>query len=103
MMPDSRKLMLIEDDASFAKALKRSFERRGYEVRICPAVNEIGPMLEDYSPEYAVVDLKLAVGSGLECVKSLHASDPEMKIVVLTGFASIATPVEGIKPGARQY
>src|SRR6201985_1431202 len=103
MMPDNRKLLLIEDDASFAKALKRSFERRSYEVRICQAVNELGPMLEGYSPEYAVVDLKLAAGSGLECVKSLHASDPAMKIVVLTGFASIATAVEAIKLGACHY
>src|SRR6201991_2105729 len=102
-MPDSRKLLLIEDDASFAKALKRSFERRSYEVRICQAVHELGPMLEGYSPEYAVVDLKLAAGSGLECVKSLHASDPAMKIVVLTGFASIATAVEAIKLGACHY
>ena len=102
-MSDSRKLLLIEDDASFAKALKRSFERRSYEVRLCQSVNEVGPVLEDYDPEYAVVDLKLAAGSGLECVKLLHASDPEMKIVVLTGFASIATAVEAIKLGACHY
>lgn len=102
-MSDSRKLLLIEDDASFAKALKRSFERRSYEVRLCQSVTELGPMLEEYGPEYAVVDLKLAAGSGLECVKLLHASDPEMKIVVLTGFASIATAVEAIKLGACHY
>jgi two-component system response regulator RegA len=102
-MPDSRKLLLVEDDASFAKALKRSFERRSYEVRICQAVNELAPMLESFSPEYAVVDLKLAAGSGLECVKTLHARDPKMKIVVLTGFASIATAVEAIKLGACHY
>jgi two-component system response regulator RegA len=103
-MSDGRKLLLIEDDASFAKALKRSFERRGYEVRLCQAVNDLGPMLEeDYCPDYAVVDLKLAAGSGLECVKLLHSSDPEMKIVVLTGFASIATAVEAIKLGACHY
>ena len=98
-MSDSWKLLLIEDDASFAKALKRSFERRSYEVRLCQSVNELGPLLEDYDPEYAVVDLKLAAGYGLECVKLLHASDPEMKIVVLTGFASIATAVEAVKLG----
>ncbi len=54
-------------------------------------------------PEYAVVDLKLASRSGLECVRMLHEHDPNMKIVVLTGFASIATAVEAIKLGACHY
>ncbi len=60
-------------------------------------------MLAQHSPRYAVVDLKLSGGSGLECVKALHLHDPRMKIVVLTGFASIATAVEAIKLGACHY
>ncbi len=54
-------------------------------------------------PTYAVVDLKLAGASGLACVEVLHEHDPDMLIVVLTGFASIATAVEAIKLGACQY
>ncbi|MEP9378496.1 response regulator transcription factor [Aquabacter sp. CN5-332] len=96
-------LLIVEDDASFARALRRSFERRGYEVRISDGIDEVRALLEEATPSYAVVDLKLAAGSGLECVKTLHTSDPAMKIVVLTGFASIATAVEAIKLGACHY
>lgn len=63
----------------------------------------IRTLLETVTPRYAVVDLKLNSGSGLECVALLHAHDPEMRIVVLTGFASIATAVEAIKLGACHY
>ncbi|MDB5561276.1 MAG: Dna binding response regulator PrrA RegA, partial [Hyphomicrobiales bacterium] len=59
--------------------------------------------LEAHSPGYAVVDLKLAGASGLVCVDKLHTHDPAMLIVVLTGFASIATAVEAIKLGACHY
>ncbi|MDP1293676.1 response regulator, partial [Klebsiella variicola] len=60
-------------------------------------------LLESRSPGYAVVDLKLGGASGLSCVQALHAHDPAMLIVVLTGFASIATAVEAIKLGACHY
>ena len=60
-------------------------------------------MLATLTPGYAVVDLKLASGSGLDCVALLHGADPAMRIVVLTGFASIATAVEAIKLGACHY
>jgi two-component system, response regulator RegA len=102
-MTHDRQLVIVEDDASFAKALVRSFERRGYQVRLCQRIDEIGSVLESFAPKYAVVDLKLATGSGLECVKILHEHDPDMRIVVLTGFASIATAVEAIKLGACHY
>lgn len=102
-MEPSNLLLIVEDDASFARALRRSFERRGYEVRIAAGVEGVAALLEEASPVYAVVDLKLNGSSGLECVRQLHAHDPEMKIVVLTGFASIATAVEAIKLGACHY
>ncbi|MBX3578355.1 MAG: response regulator transcription factor [Rhizobiaceae bacterium] len=98
-----RTLLIVEDDLSFARALKRSFERRGYEVKHAPAYDEVGTALDGFSPRYAVVDLKLIGPSGLDCVKMLHAQDPDMRIVVLTGFASIATAVEAIKLGASHY
>ena len=102
-MDHERALVIIEDDASFAKALKRSFERRGYVVTLCAGLEEVSALLETAPPGFAVVDLKLNNSSGLECVKLLHAFDPEMRIVVLTGFASIATAVEAIKLGACHY
>jgi two-component system, response regulator RegA len=101
---DERLLLIVEDDAAFARTLHRSFERRGYEVLVASNLDEVVKLLETHTPEYAVVDLKLAGGaSGLACVQTLHAHDPEMLIVVLTGYASIATAVEAIKLGARHY
>jgi len=100
---DDKQLVVVEDDASFSRTLKRSFERRGYEVITAANHNELLGLLKTHSPGYAVVDLKLDGASGLSCVETLHAHDPEMLIVVLTGFASIATAVEAIKLGACHY
>ncbi|UGY19170.1 response regulator transcription factor [Bradyrhizobium septentrionale] len=103
-MTDERQLLIVEDDSGFARTLKRSFERRGYGVAVSASLDEVRDLLEVQSPGYAVVDLKLAGGaSGLACVEALHAHDPDMLIVVLTGFASIATAVEAIKLGACHY
>ncbi|MBS7706274.1 response regulator transcription factor [Chelatococcus asaccharovorans] len=96
-------LMIIEDDATFARALRRSFERRNYDVHLCDGLEGMRSILAGGSPGYAVVDLKLPGGSGLECVRELHRHDPAMKIVILTGFASIITAVEAIKLGACHY
>jgi two-component system response regulator RegA len=102
-MAADRLLLIVEDDQSFAKTLKRSFERRDYEVVVASTIEEVGDMLKTRTPGFAVVDLKLAGASGLVCVERLHAHDPTTLIVVLTGFASIATAVEAIKLGACHY
>ncbi len=103
-MPTDRLLLIIEDDAAFARTLGRSFERRGYAVLLAASMDEATELLRRHSPGYAVVDLKLNGNtSGLACVQMLHKHDPAMLIVVLTGFASIATAVEAIKLGACQY
>jgi two-component system response regulator RegA len=102
-MSAERLLLIVEDDASFSRTLKRSFERRGYRVLVAPGLEEMQELLKQDTPHYAVVDLKLAGASGLTCVQALHAHDPAMLIVVLTGFASIATAVEAIKLGACHY
>jgi ActR/RegA family two-component response regulator len=102
-VPVEKQLVVVEDDASFSRTLKRSFERRGYEVITAANHDELVELLKTHSPGYAVVDLKLDGVSGLACVETLHAHDAEMLIVVLTGFASIATAVEAIKLGACHY
>ena len=99
-----RLLLIVEDDATFARTLGRSFERRGYATLHAGNFAEVSALLASHSPGFAVVDLKLnGEASGLACVKALHAHDPSMLIVVLTGFASIATAVEAIKLGACHY
>ena len=104
MTKTDRRLLIVEDDEAFARTLVRSFERRGYQVRHLTGDDGMPALLEDFAPTHAVVDLKLAGGaSGLSSVKQLHAFDPDLVIVVLTGYASIATAVEAIKLGARHY
>ncbi|KQS03840.1 two-component system response regulator [Sphingomonas sp. Leaf357] len=102
-MTGLRRLLIVEDDAGFARTLTRSFERRGYEVRALNDAAGLPALLEVFAPEFAVVDLRLGGASGLTCVAALHARDPAMRIVVLTGFASISTAVEAIKLGATNY
>lgn len=103
-MPSERVLLIIEDDAAFARTLCRSFERRDYQVVLAANLEEASAVLREHAPAYAVVDLKLKGNcSGLACVAMLHQHDPAMLIVVLTGFASIGTAVEAIKLGACQY
>jgi two-component system, response regulator RegA len=103
MDEEPRSLLIVEDDQSFARTLQRSFERRGYQVAVCGNLAEVSAYLKQAAPAYAVVDLKLSGESGLECVKLLASHDAEMRVVVLTGFASIATAVEAIKLGACHY
>jgi two-component system response regulator RegA len=101
---DRPTLLLCEDDAAFARTLARSFERRGYAVQHASSHDEVKKILTHSHPEFAVVDLKLnGEASGLACVQTLHAHNADMLIVVLTGFASIATAVEAVKLGACHY
>lgn len=103
-MTAERLLLIVEDDAAFARTLSRSFERRDYKVLLAASLDQVATLLQQFSPGYAVVDLKLnGSTSGLACVQMLHKHNPDMLIVVLTGFASINTAVEAIKLGACQY
>ena len=98
-----RSLVIVEDDVTFAGTLMRSFARRGYDARLAGSPGELAALLAGFHPRFAVVDLKLGTESGLVCVQHLAAADPPPRIVVLTGFASIATAVEAVKLGACHY
>ena len=102
-MTAGRNLVIVEDDEAFARTLARSFERRGYAVATATDPSALSALLGRQGFDFAVVDLKLGTHSGLPCVAALHAADPATRIVVLTGFASIATAVEAIKLGAAHY
>ena len=94
-----RLLLIVEDDEAFARTLSRSFERRGYTVIHASGMDEMEVLLEDHDPGYAVVDLKLkGEASGLACVQMLNQHNEDMLIVVLTGYASIATAVDSQPP-----
>ena len=98
-----RRLVIVEDDATFARTLRRSFERRQYKVWHAASHAELAELVENLRFDFAVVDLKLGTTSGLSCVRMLHDVDPQTRIVVLTGVASIATAVEARKLGAAHY
>ena len=95
--------MLVDDDEVFVKRLARAFRDRGYEVRTANDYDGAMALARAESPELAVVDLRMPGRSGLELVRDLKAIDPATSILVLTGYGSIATAVEAIRLGAKDY
>ena len=96
-------MLIVEDDVAFARMLARSFGKRGYGVHMLHSAEELATLAPDHQFDVAVIDLKLGGASGLRCVAELHARNAATRIVVLTGYASIATAVEAIKLGATHY
>ncbi len=100
---DKPRLLLVDDDITFCIVLKSALEKRNYEVLVANDVSNGILLAEQNLPEYAVIDLRIGYDSGLELVKKLISLDDNTQIVMLTGFASIATAVEAIKLGAVHY
>jgi two-component system, response regulator RegA len=100
---DRPTLLLVDDDNIFVGVLAEALEARGYAVRVAHDVPQGLALAGVESPEYAVVDLKMPGPSGLELVKKLKELDENTRIVILTGYASVATAVEAIKLGAVHY
>lgn len=100
---ESASLLLVDDDPTFCRVLSAALEKRGYAVTVAHSVEDAVPIATSNPPEFAVVDLKMGGAPGLVLVRTLHDLDPNTRIVMLTGYASIATAVEAIKLGATQY
>jgi len=100
---DRPSLLLVDDDNALCDALARAFSSRGFDVRTARSTEAAIALASACPPGCAVVDLKLPGASGLKLVSSLIALDPHTRIVVLTGYGSIATAVEAIKLGAMYY
>ncbi len=100
---DDPSLLLIDDDVSFRGRLALMLERRGFAVTAASSLSEAQAHLKEHAPAYAVVDMKLGDGNGLEFVPSLRQVRADMRIVILTGFGNIATAVAAIKTGAVDY
>ena len=97
------KLLIVEDDADFAAALSRAMNKRGVEIAVAHDAAAAQTVAQAFGPSHAIVDLKLPGESGLTVVAALAARSPAPAIVVLTGYASIATAVEAVRLGARHY
>ncbi len=97
-------LMLVDDDLPFLNRLGRAMERRGFAVHGCSSVAEgKSRVMVGQAPAYAVVDLRLEDGSGLELVDAIRDRRPDARVVVLTGYGAIATAVAAVKIGATDY
>jgi two-component system response regulator RegA len=96
-------VLLVDDDERLRSRMARAFEQRGYEAQQADGYDGAVAVTELESTEYAVVDLRMPGKSGLELVRELHRIDPATKIVVLTGYGSIATALEAVRLGATHY
>jgi two-component system response regulator RegA len=96
-------LLIVEDDRPLRERLARAMEARGFTVTIAETVAQGIAHAKDAPPAFAVVDLKLDDGNGLDVVEVLHGTRPDARVVVLTGFGNIATAVAAVKYGAIDY
>jgi len=102
-MSDTTTLLIVEDDDAFRERLARAFEARGLSVRTASSAAEARRAAAEDAPELVVLDLRIGQDNGLPLIPMFLTWDPQTKIVVLTGYGSIATAVEAVKAGALQY
>jgi two-component system response regulator RegA len=102
-MNNYQAILIVEDDLDLSESLMRGFARRNFQARSARSFLEAKEQLKNFHPNFALVDLKILNGSGLQVVELLKNFDERMKIVVLTGYASITTTIEAVKKGACYY
>lgn len=98
-----KSLLLVDDDEPFLRRLARAMEKRGFDVEMAGSVAAGKAIATARPPAYAVVDLRLEDGNGLDVVEVLREKRPDSRIVVLTGYGAIATAVAAVKIGATDY
>jgi len=101
--PEKMRLLIVDDDELFCEVLADALTDRGYAVFSAHDSTTAMTLAQAHEPEYAVIDLRIGHESGLELVSNLHALNANTRIIVLTGYASVATAVEAIKLGAVHY
>ena len=100
---DDKSLLLLDDDEPFLRRLARAMEKRGFEVECAGSVAAGRAIATARPPAYAVCDLRLEDGNGLDVVEVLREKRPDCRVVVLTGYGAIATAVAAVKIGATDY
>jgi len=96
-------LLIVEDDAALGARLARAFDQRGFEVRVEATAEGVDRAINDDSPEFVVLDLRIGSVNGLDLIPRFKEADPATRIVVLTGYGSIATAIEAVRRGATHY
>ncbi|MGB3456228.1 MAG: ActR/PrrA/RegA family redox response regulator transcription factor [Litorimonas sp.] len=102
-LPDDPTLMILDDDTPFRTRLGRAMEQRGFDVRTVETVGEAKREVRDNPPAFAVLDMRLEDGNGMDVIDQLHEARPDCKMVMLTGYGNLATAVSAVKRGAVDY
>ena len=102
-LPEDRSLLILDDDRAFLQRLARAMEIRGFEVRSGFSVAEGIDLIRQKAPAFAVVDMRLEDGTGLDVIAELSRVRPDARAIVLTGYGNIATAVSAVKLGAVDY
>jgi two-component system, response regulator RegA len=102
-MPGERSVLIVEDDRSFLQRLAKALESRGFTVSIAESVADGLLKVEQAPPAYAVVDMRLEDGNGLDVISALKRRRPDARGIILTGYGNIATAVNAVKMGAVDY
>jgi len=102
-IPSERSLLIVEDDRSFLQRLAKTLEQRGFAVTTAESVAEGLAQVEKATPAFAVVDMRLGDGNGLDVISALKRRRPDARAIILTGYGNIATAVNAVKLGAVDY
>ncbi len=102
-IPDERTLLIVEDDRSFLQRLAKALEQRGFTVATAESVADGLLQVERAAPAFAIVDMRLGDGNGLDVISALKRRRPEARGIILTGYGNIATAVNAVKLGAVDY
>jgi two-component system, response regulator RegA len=98
-----KSLLIVDDDRPFSTRLARAMEGRGYQVRVAESVSDGLAAIENEPPAFAVIDMRLGDGNGLDVIERLKSRRPDARGVILTGYGNIATAVTAVKMGAFDY
>ncbi len=99
----NKNLLLVDDDSTFRERLARAMEKKGFQVSQAEGVKKGIEAVKQYSPGFAVIDLRLGDGNGLEVVKEIKKLGSESRVIMLTGYGNIPTAVAAVKDGAIDY
>jgi two-component system response regulator RegA len=102
-IPAGERLLIVDDDRPFLQRLARAMEQRGYAVDTAETVAEGLRKVDAAPPAYAVVDMRLEDGNGLQIIETIRKRKPDSRVIVLTGYGNIATAVTAVKLGAIDY
>ena len=103
ILQEDKSLLIVDDDKSFSARLSRAMEARGFSVHVSETVQDGLNAIRGTPPAFAVVDMRLDDGNGLDVVAQLKMLRPEARVIVLTGYGNIATAVTAVKLGALDY